>query len=103
MSLELCRQIVLGGEGAPLCILPFRDLKHLIIELARRDQATHEQMGLFFIWIQAVFKRSHSGILLHLMRLVKHVPPAGGRRFTPMSEARDTHAAFLVDCDTADK
>ena len=95
-SLELCRQLVLGGEGAPLCILPFRDLKHLIIELARRDQATHEQMGLFFIWIQAVFKRSHTGILLHLIRLVKHVPPAGGRRFTPMSEARGTHAAFLV-------
>ena len=23
-------------------------------------------------------------------------PPAGGRRFTPMSEARGTHAAFLV-------
>ena len=95
-SLELCRQIVLCGEGAPLGILPFRDLKHLIIELARRDQATHEQMGLFFIWIQAVFKRSHPGILLHLIRLVKHVPPAGGRRFTPQAFARGTHAAFLV-------
>ena len=23
-------------------------------------------------------------------------PPAGGRRFTPMSEASGTHAAFLV-------
>jgi len=25
-------------------------------------------------------------------------PPADGRRFTPMSEARGTHAAFLVVC-----
>ena len=39
-ALELCGQIVLGGECAPLCILPFDGLKHLVIELARRDQAT---------------------------------------------------------------
>ena len=58
-ALELCGQIVLGGEGAPLCILPFDGLKHLVIERARRDQALHEQVGLFVIWIQAVFKRSH--------------------------------------------
>ncbi len=63
-AFELCGQIVLRGECSFLRILRFGDLKHLIIELARLDQALHQQAGLFLIWIQAVFKRSHILILI---------------------------------------
>ena len=59
-AFELCSQIVLRGERALLYILSLDGLKHLIIELARLTQALHQQAGLFLIWIQAVFKCSHT-------------------------------------------
>ena len=97
-SLELCGQIVLRGEGALVLIVLLDGLKHLVIELARLSQATHEQAGLFLVWIQSTLKCSHVLVIAIRERTVKwRVPPAGGRRFTPMSEARGTHAAFLVD------
>ena len=98
-ALETSGEIILAREGPSLLILSLDGLKHLVIELARLDQATHEQMGLCCIGIQAVFKRSHGYILRNLIECVntQGFPSADGRRFTPMSEARDTHAAFLVE------
>ena len=84
-TLETSREIILARECPSLLILSLDGLKHLVIELARLDQATHEQMGLCCIWIQAVFKRSHGYILWNLIEGVNtHVfPSADGRRFTP--------------------
>ena len=86
--LELCGQIILRGKRALVLILLLDGLKHLVIELARLSQATHEQAGLFLVWIQSKLKCSHVLIIAIRERNVKWiVPPAGGRRFTPMSEA----------------
>ena len=97
-AFETSGEIILAWKCTLLLILSLDGLKHLVIELARLDQATHEQMGLCCIGIQAVFKRSHGYILGNLIKCVNtHVfPSADGRRFTPMSEARGSHAAFLV-------
>ena len=98
-SFETSREIILAREGPSLLILSLDGLKHLVIERASLFQALHEQMGLCCIGIQAVFKRSHGYILGNLIECVNThgFPSADGRRFTPMSEARGTHAAFLVD------
>jgi hypothetical protein len=50
-------------------------------------------VGLFFIWIQTVFKCPHRCILLGSLELVKF-PSADGRQFTPISEARCPLAAL---------
>ena len=98
-ALETSREIILAREGPSLLILSLDGLKHLVIELARLNQALHEPMGLCCIGIQAVFKRSHGYILGNLIECVNThgFPSADGRRFTPMSEVRGTHAAFLVE------
>ncbi len=99
--LELCGQIILRGKRALVLILSLDGLKHLVIELARLSQAPHEQAGLFLIRIQSKLKCSHILVIAIRERTVKwRVPPAGGRRFIPMSEARGTHAAFLVGAIT---
>ena len=102
-AFEQSGQIVLRWESTSFSILRLDGLEHLVIDMPRLSQTCHQQARLFFIWIQAVFKRSHPGILLHLMRLVKQVPPAGGRRFTPQAFARGTHAAFLVAAAGGDR
>lgn len=62
-SFETSGEIILPWKRALVLVLCFDSLKHLIIEDARLTQALHEQVGLFFMWVQAVFKRSHSAIL----------------------------------------
>ena len=100
--LELCGQIILRGKRALVLIVLLDGLKHLVVELARLSQATHEQMALFLIRIQSKLKCSHVLVIAIRERTVKWiVPPAGGRHFTPMSEARGTHAAFLVGAAVA--
>jgi len=59
LPFESTLEIIFGGECLLLCILCFDHFKHLIIEHARFDQALHQQGGLFSIWVQTVFKRSH--------------------------------------------
>ena len=56
---EASRQIVLQQERALLFIVLLGGSQHLVIEMTRLDEAGHEQAGLFLVWIQAVFKRSH--------------------------------------------
>src|SRR3989442_11323591 len=41
-------------------LFPYTTLFRSVIDMPRLCQACHEQAGLFFIRIQAVFKRSHS-------------------------------------------
>ena len=88
-AFEASRQIVLCGKRTMLCILLLYGFQHLIREIARRSQATHEQRGLFFIWVQSVFKRSHSPNYNRLGYVCQACrPPAGGRQFIPMSKDR---------------
>jgi len=56
---EASRQIVLQQERALLFIVLLGGSQHLVIEMTRLDEAGHEPAGLFLVWIQAVFKRSH--------------------------------------------
>ncbi len=58
-SFEASRQIVLQQELAVLFIVLLGGSQHLVIHMPRLDEAGHEQAGLFLVWIQAVFKRSH--------------------------------------------
>jgi len=70
-------------------------LQHLIIELAGLCQATHEQAGLFLIWIQAVFKGSHSPSFNRLEYESQQLrPPVGGRPFIPVAKVRGPLAAL---------
>lgn len=84
-SFETSSQIILARERTLLFILCFDRFKHLIIEVPRLDQALHEQVGLCFIGIQAIFVCSHDSILLGSVDLVKF-PSADGRQFTHMPE-----------------
>jgi hypothetical protein len=93
LSFENILQIILARKGLFVLILRFDLPKHSIIDATRFNQALHKQVGLFFIWIQAVFKCSHRHILLQLIRMYQE-PPAGGRQFIPMPEARGPLAAY---------
>jgi len=62
-SFETSGEIILPRECTLFFILCFDRLKHLVIGMSGLDQALHEQVRLFFIWIQTVFKRSHRRIL----------------------------------------
>ena len=77
-SFETSGEIILPREGPLFFILLLDRLKHLIIDMSGLDQALHEQVGLFFLWIQTVFKCPHRYILSSSLELVKF-PPAGGR------------------------
>ena len=92
-SFETSGEIILTRECTLFFILCFDRLKHLVIDMPGLAQALHEQVRLFFMWVQAVFKRSHRRILLSSLERVKF-PSADGRQFTPMSKARCTLAAY---------
>ena len=77
-TLESCRQIVLRWERTSFSILRLDGLQHLGVELAALAQALHQQLGLYLIRIEAILKRSHADILLHVIRLVEYCAPAGG-------------------------
>ena len=97
-SLELGGQVILAWKRALLLILPLDGLKHLVINEARLVQAPHEQMRLVLIHEKAIFVSPHGNILSEpLERVKRELSEASGRRFTPMSEARGTHAALWVD------
>ncbi|OLE51866.1 MAG: hypothetical protein AUG51_20820 [Acidobacteria bacterium 13_1_20CM_3_53_8] len=70
-TFECLCQIVLRWERSILLILFLDHLKHLIIESARPYQALHKHGALLFIGIDSILKRSHEGILIHLIRDVK--------------------------------
>lgn len=94
-AFELCRQIILRGERALLCILALDGLQHLIVEVARRNQTLHEQVGLLPIHEKAILKCSHTSYCTRLgFESQQFRPPAGGRPFTPLSEARGPLAAL---------
>jgi len=57
---KLLVQIVLRGKGAIVLILCLESCKHLVVDVARLDQALHEQVGLLFIRIDSVLKRLHA-------------------------------------------
>ena len=87
-TFEVSRQVILTRERTSVLILGFHGCKHLIIERARLGKALHEQLALFSIWVYSVLKCPHSAVLSGSLELVKYFPPAGGRPFTPMAEAR---------------
>ncbi len=98
MTFESLFQIRLAGEGALVLILLFDHLKHLIIDLSRFSQASHEQAGLFLIHVQSVLKCFHVLYYSSLESVCQPFrPPAGGRQFTHMPEGRGPLAAFLVE------
>ncbi len=79
MTFESMFQIVLTGECALLLILLFDHLKHPIIDMSRRSQASHEQVGLFLIRVQSVLKCFHVLCYNALEKVCQQVrPPAGG-------------------------
>ncbi len=85
-SFETSGEIILARERPLVLILCFDRFKHLIIEVPRLDQALHEQVGLCFIRIQAIFVCSHDRILVESLEPVKRTfPPAGGRPFIPIA------------------
>jgi hypothetical protein len=95
LPLEYCFKLILAGECLFFLILCLDDLKHAIINGARLGETIHEQSGLLFIRIQAVFKGSHVNILLEAIRIVKRGRYALRRRpFTPIVEARGPQAAY---------
>ncbi len=57
---ELGGQIVFHEKLTRLLIRRFGGSQHLIVEMARLDQAPHEGFGLGFIRVDSVLKRSHS-------------------------------------------
>ncbi len=59
-ALEPCCQIVLRRKRTLLCVLCLNGLQHFIIDDARFHQALHEQLRLFLIHEETIFKRSHS-------------------------------------------
>src|SRR6266581_4243378 len=97
MTFESMFQIVLTGERALLLILLFDHLKHTIIDMSRRSQASHEQVGLFLIHVQSVLKCFHVLCYNALENVCQQVrPPAGGRQCTHLLESSGPLAAFLV-------
>ena len=97
LTFESTFQIVLTGERALLLILLFDHLKHPIIDMARRSQASHEQVGLFLIHVQSVLKCFHVLCYNALEKVCQQVrPPAGGRQCTHLLESSGPLAAFLV-------
>ena len=68
-----------------------------IIDMARRSQASHEQVGLFLIHVQSVLKCFHVLCYNVLEKVCQPVrPPAGGRQCTHLLESSGSLAAFLV-------
>jgi hypothetical protein len=53
-------QLTLGRKRSLLSILLLQHCQHGVVNASRFDEATHEQMLLFFIWIKSVLKRFHS-------------------------------------------
>jgi hypothetical protein len=97
-SFESILKIVFGRKRLLLCILCFDGLQHLIIEHAGLSQATHKHARLFFIWVQAVFKRSHVFYYSALENICQQCrPPAGGQQFIHMLESSGPLAPFLVE------
>jgi hypothetical protein len=66
-SLESKIQFILRREGVFLLILLLQHSKHLVIELAGLDEASHKLLMLLPIHVQPIFKRSHA---LHFTGLV---------------------------------
>ena len=64
-SFETGGKIILPRKRLLVLILLFDRLKHLIVQEARPDQALHEQVGLFRIWVQAVLECSHILMVAH--------------------------------------
>ena len=52
-------QLILGGERPISLILLLHRGQHLIIDMARLDETTHEQVLLLFIRIDPILKCSH--------------------------------------------
>ena len=96
-AFELCCQIVLARKCPILLILLLHLSQHLVKELARLSQTSHEPTGLFLIRIQSKLKRSHIYVLPCSMRIVKRAMAALRRPFIPVAEARSPLAAFLVE------
>src|SRR6185312_9366438 len=69
LSLEYRCKLMLTRECPMLLILFLDEGQHGIIDHARLFQTLHESLGLFFIWIQAVFIGSHELILQKLLEL----------------------------------
>ena len=59
-SFERHIHLIRGGKCTCFLILLLQRQEHLIIEFARLDQASHEQLSLRFSRIEAVFKGSHA-------------------------------------------
>ncbi len=75
-------QVILGRESPLLRILLLDGCQHPIIDATRLFQALHELVVLLPIHKKAILKRSHAGILLQLIRLVKR-QGCLRRSFTP--------------------
>ncbi len=63
LSLELCFQFILVGEGTTLIIFLLGNGSHLIIDTTRFRQTGDELTVLDLIWVQAVLECSHERIL----------------------------------------
>jgi hypothetical protein len=64
------RQIIFEEKLAGLGILLFRRFQHLIVKVARFDQATHQQMALRLIGVEPVLKCSHALIITQRANVV---------------------------------
>jgi hypothetical protein len=85
-------QIILAGERPIMLIRSLDGLKHAIVNDARLDQALHEQVRLFLIHKEAIFKRFHLHILPQMIRkrqgqgTTHPKPQTRNAFFTPMAE-----------------
>lgn len=58
--LEGSREVILARKCTLFLILMLHHGKHFVIQLARLDQALHEQVTLFFLRIKPILKRFHA-------------------------------------------
>jgi len=95
LPLESTLKIIFAWKRLLLLVLLLDRLKHAIIDDARLTQASHEQAGLFLIWVDPILKRFH---VFHSTPIENGSqpfrPPAGGRQFTDVAEASGPLAAY---------
>lgn len=59
LPLESTLKVIFARKRVLLLVLLLDRLKHAIIDDARLTQASHEQAGLFLLWVDPILKRFH--------------------------------------------
>jgi hypothetical protein len=95
LPLESTLKVIFVWKCLRLLVLLLDRLKHAIIDDARLTQASHEQAGLFLIWVDPILKCFHVFFYTPLENGSQPFrPPAGGQQFTHLAEASGPLTAY---------